>query len=266
MRSDRTIGGLIPRDDAYEAISKEPPRRPRSCAIVVFLCHNSTLMLVPLTAAFLALWYTTDWQISGVTKLISCYHTVALFLLFGHVASLYLRAFGLGASWHVCLKSLPVLVPWSLGMMALARAKELRTWQPFTIAGVWVAVSAVALLVGHSLRLHRQIGAHMAIASRRIDVFKSLDSVTEILGREFQFQGPVLVRGRDYRDQFGSSRAQRWLRIRFWIDSLLSFRSRDRTYLRAKYSVMRSSIGDNLSAGKPSEIAQKRPIQEFRLH
>jgi hypothetical protein len=271
MRGDRTIGGLIPRDDAYKAIPKEPPRRSRISKIMMFLCDNSKLMLLPLTVAHLTLFSYTNLQSPGVTDLISCYYTMALFLLLGHAASLYLRAFEDGAStWPAVLKGLPILLPYSLGMMALIGYVEERpTKQLLKIAGAWVGASAVAFLVGHSLRLHRQIRVHMAIASRRIDVFKSLDSVTEVLGRDFQFQGPVLVRDRDFHGQSRfsrSERTQRWLRIRLWIDSLLTFRSRDRMYLRAKYNVMRSSIGDNLSSGKPWETAQKRPIQEFRLH
>lgn len=90
--------------------------------------------------------------------------------------------------------------------------------------------------------------------------------MTEILGRDFEFHGPVFVRDFGVRQLSGKKWAQYLLRIRFVIDFLLKSRSKDRSYLGAKFAGMRSSVNENFSYLNREEMTEKRPVQEFRLH
>lgn len=271
MRSDRTIGGLIPQDDAYETITREPLKRSRS-TIPLFLCDYSMLISLPFTVAFVVSLLYMDYPSSGATILMSCYCVLLLFLLLGHVASLYLHALDFGLSWirtGLEFTSLVMQSVCSLGVLGLMGALFLPVAQNehrLKVAGAWIGTSMVALLVGHSMAIHCRVQVHMAIASRRIDVFKTLDNVTEILGRDFEFHGPVFVRDFGVRQLSGKKWAQYLLRIRFVIDFLLKSRSKDRSYLGAKFAGMRSSVNENFSYLNREEMTEKRPVQEFRLH
>jgi hypothetical protein len=250
MRSDRTIGGLIPQDDAYENITDQPLERSRSTRIPMFLCDYSMLILLPFTVAFTTLLLHLDFPSSGATILMSSYCMLLLLLLLGHVASLYLHALNFDSPWSprgwfrhwveiTSLLGQIILSPVFLLVFGTLTIPVAQSDLRMKIATAWVGASVAALLVGYSLRISRQIRVHMAMASRRIDVFKTLDSVTEILGRDFEFHGAVLVRGCDFSSLSGRRWAQYSLRIRFVIDSLLNSRTQDRSSLGAKFTGMR---------------------------
>ena len=263
IRSDGTATGLFEQHDPYEDITKAPLRESQFSRTAMFLCGNSILMLMPFTVAFLTSSHYLHGSFAVMVSL-ACYCPVLLVLILGYVVMQYWCAL------HRLIDSRLLLSHGLFAIQCLASPFILLTLGSVGTAFVFSYIgAAVAIaLIGPISQVLRQSRFHKAIASRRINVFKSLDCAAETLGRDFEFHGPAMIRYNhvDLAFTFGKHSTIFSLRIQFAIAFLLNFRFQDRQRIRANYLEMLSSVEENFHKGKTTEFAWKRPIQEFRLH
>jgi hypothetical protein len=273
-QGDQTVGGLIPRDDPYADITKEACRKPQLIKNLMFLCDFSMVILMPFTAGFItSLFYTSRYPSVAAKVYMGCYCAVLLILILGDVARSYLRTLDFHP-WTVSWMRLTLLLfqcfSLNLGNLCAKGIYEVKVDAHLELTIGLTGIAVFIDLVGHALKIHRRIRVHMAIASRRIDVFKGLDNATNALGQDFEFRGPVLVSHYNRHLEPGSHWAIAFLELRYNLGTfMLCVRSQfqHRQYpneRRTEHAEMRSSVHDNFTVGKSD--AWKRPIQEFRLH
>jgi hypothetical protein len=269
-RGDRTAGGLIPHADPYEDVTKEPSRVCQPWKTVLCLCENSTLALLPFTVALGVSFGEIEEGSLADTILMITYGVILLLFLFGYIMGHHFRDlndvigwrrefFRLGAD---CVLVLQAVVEFFALYLPRAITGQRRKMIYTCVVGVLCAVALAKLW-----RKYRQIDCRVKIASRRLDVFKTLDIATEKIGRDYEFRGPVII-GEYARRQFaGEVRTSLlwYFDIRCVISNLLSFRLRN--WPRHKvWNLELLALVDRDSWPRAKNLAWKRPIQEFRVH
>jgi hypothetical protein len=266
-QSDRTVRGLIPQDDPYEGITREPLKMHRSRRVTKALFEKSVLILLPCTMAFIVSFVVVN-RYGGKSYdsiiIACCYGLLLSIVLLGYLTRLHLHALqpvdGLGLRHmlgEICLV-VQVLI---FLLVSLALGTE-----PIVTSAITPLVAGV-FVFGELWRAYRQVNFHMEMASRRKDVFETLDSITETLGCDFDFHGPVLASYYNRRPLPGRHWALRTsLYVSFLLTLSIDTRSQERRRLKASYLEKKNLIEEEFTQKSKGGYSWDRPIQEFRLH
>jgi len=257
MQNDSTFRNLISIDNPYEGITTGPLQNNRAFRIAKSYWGKLTLMLLPFTVVFHILWYNSS---AKTTILSFWYGTVLLVSLLGYLTMHHLYALHFfGNSNMLFLASIFLILQIEESITVLF-CTELLEKKRQTFPCIYTGVTAAAWVVGEFWRAYRQVHYHMELGSHRRDVFKSLDNITETLGRNYRFHSPILVR------RYTPCKLPD---INPLLLLSLCICSQVRQHFRIDHLEMKSAIEaghGGPTQGNEEEWALDRPIQEFRLY
>jgi hypothetical protein len=254
MQGDGTAGGLIPQNDPYEGVTKESSRVCQPWKAMISLCDLPVFFLAP--ATFFATAATIGQGIVACTLAMAHCGLLLLFflseyLVWGHRLRYMKGDFPcprMYGNFLLMVQSVGV----GLFLSTTSVTKLGLSISFFTMLKLW--------------RVYHQIDCHVRIASRRIEVSKTLNNATGTLGHDYEFRGPVFIRYWDRHLVSGHELLPLYLKLRFAIGTLLHIRSRERQRLKAEFfEIWDSSERDRIEWWEDGYVWD-RPIQEFRLH
>jgi hypothetical protein len=261
-QADPTAGGLILQDDPYEKLTSHPQTRFVNKQITVKWCFISMISLLVIILGFnISLMVIDDGSLAA-TVVLACYGVWLFSSLAGYLMHGYLNlnndnAVALGFAWVYFVFSV-VTFP-----IALIRTTGI---QHTTIA-IYFGLTIATLPNDFIWRNYRDLDHGIERYLRRKEVFQHLDSVTERLGRDYTFIGPVLVRS-GYR-LWGLPKLLRFRGLR-WCAFRVAVLVEYCTKRRPRFGLGQSDRFDRLfledHAAREVEPAWERPLQEFRLH
>jgi hypothetical protein len=266
MQGDQTVGGLIPRNDPYETITKSPVSVYQSQQIAMSFFLIGCLAMLPLIIGFNIATILVNEDSLASTIVLACYGVTLAFSLVSSVAYNYFTMFepDLDNIFWICRLGLAFL-----GGISFGSALYFTTGQRQVIVAVFCAATMATLPINIFWELCGNINYEMEVALRREDVFESLANITQRLGQDYQLKGPLLVESYDF--HYHVWRLPELLRIRGirWCVFMVAMKAynikKQRPALgRERFRWFLSEV----CTAQPLEKASPwdRAIQEFRLH
>ena len=225
--------------------------------LAVMVCFNVSLALV--AAGTLAGTVLLGVYMPTLSALLFCRALAIRFSLerqYDHASIVAdLLGFG-GTNWFLLLAWCPFIY---------AAAATIGTRQ--IVLKIYLVITLLAILSGVVWLHSRWLGHALVVTRRRKEVLTYLDTVTNTLGRDFEFYGPIFVRARRHHwvlHKWLQPRCIRWLFFRLVMVSMnygqIGSRRLEKTQFDWFFSEVYTLPGDD------AERAWDRPLQELKLH
>jgi hypothetical protein len=260
-QADPTAGGLILQDDPYEKLASHPQTRYVNRQITVVWCMISTFSLLVFIPGFnISLAVINDGSLAA-NVVLACYGVWLFSSLAGYLMLGYLDLDSPAVEFACVLFSFSVFT----FPFALVHTTGIR----HIFIAIYFGLTMATLPNDFIWLNYRDLDTRVHMYVRREEVFQHLDSVTERLGRDFTFNGPVLARsgGR----LWGSPKLLRFCGIR-WCAFRVAVLVEHCTKRRPRFGLSQSNRFDRFVLDEydairlGTEPAWERPLQEFRLH
>jgi hypothetical protein len=265
-QGDRTVGGLIPRNDPYETITKRPVSIYESKQIAMSFFIIGSMAMAPLIIGFNIATILVNEDSLADTIVLACYGVTLTFSLVSNVAFNYFTMFEPDREHHSLLFRLVLVY---LVGLSFKSALYFTTGQRQVIVAIFYVATMAILPINIFWELYVNINYEMEVALRREDVFEGLADVTQRLGHDYQLRGPILVES--YDSIYYVWRLPMLLRIRGirWCVFMVAMKVYNITKQRPALGRERFKwFLSEVCRVQPLENASPwdRAIQEFRLH
>ena len=266
MQGDGTVSGLIPRDDPYENLTKDPLSMYESMQTTVVILMIVCAAMLPLIIGFNIAMILVEEGSSAGTIVVACYGATLTLTLVSYVTYGYLTMLEL--DWEGMVWVSRVVFALICGI-SFGFALFFTTGRRQMFVAIFFGVTMATLPIKFFWELYRKIDHQMEVALLREDVFEHLAGVTQKLGHDYTFKGPLLVESYTYHWHVWT--LPNLLRVRGirWFVFIVAMKVYSITKRRPKLGRERfrwflSEVCTLQALENPS--VWDRPIQEFRIH
>jgi hypothetical protein len=270
MQGDGTVGGLIPPDDPYETLTQGPQAVTIRIRILRIVYIASGVVIMGLNIAMIVV---NEDSLAGTFFLV--YYGVTLAsLLVSNFVYRYLaiteRSYSnrLAISCKTFSIALMGMLSAAFALFSFALSIGSTTGRKQAISAVFFGIMMATLPIGFFWTLCRKIDLNMEVALLREDVLERLNVVTQTLGDDCEFKGPVLVETYNY----PWSKWQpvffcyRWVSWCYFMSAMTIYNLTKRrpNFGRERFNWFLSEVC--FIENPEMSSVWDRPIQEFRLH